>query len=200
VLCRPHYFQGIVEIEELPAEDPSSKLTAQQQLQQQVVRLLLAVALYAADSNTAAAADGHASCQSSSSSSSSASADYLECFCDSIVQAGLKLNTPWAGSSCQQQAQQLLQQVVETVSIPHSSTDSSGSGSGGSKGDAGDHRKQQQQRQRLWCHLLPLLLDELRDDLLAQHRHRKLQDKGDMGEKFKCCYPAALLWGTVGVC
>jgi hypothetical protein len=42
--------------------------------------------------------------------------------------------------------------------------------------------QQQQQQQQLLCHLLPLLLDQLRDTLLAQHKHHKQQDKGDMGE------------------
>jgi hypothetical protein len=44
------------------------------------------------------------------------------------------------------------------------------------------------------CHMLPLLLDQLRDTLLAQHRHRKLQEKAiDMGESPPCaCYSHAV--------
>lgn len=34
----------------------------------------------------------------------------------------------------------------------------------------------------MWCTVLPLLLDKLRDALLAQHRHKKLQDKLEIGE------------------
>jgi len=230
-----------VEIEELPDDDDSSSrsstLTAQQQLQaqlqQQVLQALLVAALYAADSSTtliceaagqpvaasilpaaAGGAPGISQPGSDPLSSSSSSSGGLSSVCDTLVQRGLVLDTPWSGADCQQQGQQLAQHVLDSLKLPGSS-----SNAGSSRGSkhktstaltAADDlqqqlqssftlglaeqqpdsrtdplhqdKQQQQQQQQVSCQLLPLLLDQLRDTLLAQHRHRKLQDKGDMGE------------------
>lgn len=240
---RPRYFEGIVEIVELPPDtddadnntNTSSSRSQQQQqqkqLQQQLVQVLLAAALYAADSSThmlpceqpaASAAAGvpelHGSINTtssttSSSSSNSASVSGLSYVCGSIVRQGLQLNTPWSGSQCQLQAQQLLQHFVSNIRLPANTTSSS-KGARGSQQlllpptqqqpQADAHSEQQQQQLVLVvCHMFPLLLDQLRDTLLAQHRHRKLQDKGaDMGEASvdsRMLVPSCVAdWGDVG--
>jgi hypothetical protein len=176
-----------VEIEELPADSDTATLTAQQQLQQQLqkqaVLLLLVVALYAPDSSSSGkGGDLDASCQ----------LRQLACFSDSIVQQGLQLASPWSGQECQQQALQLLQQLMGSICPPTRSSSSSsinavaspgiGRSPAVGSGHSGDPQQQQQQQQQQMCVLVPLLLDGLRDTLLAQHRHRRLQEKGDMGE------------------
>jgi hypothetical protein len=115
------------------------------------------------------------------------------------VQQGLYFNTPWSGPICQQHAALLLLQLVECVHLPAAAaakgsqhTSSSGPLSSKQQQDDGrtaqpqeQHKQQQQQQQQqeLVCCLLPLVLDNLRDTLLAQHRHRQQQDKGgSMGE------------------
>jgi hypothetical protein len=209
-VCRPRYVVGIVEVVEEEDNGSSSNVqTAQQQaqaqLQQLLLQLLLVCALYAqqdvlnspavdkCSSSSSTSATGVSKHQplgnKNSSSSSSSSGGQLptdvESFCSSIVLQGLELSAPWSSQACQQHCQQILVQLASTaaaatqVEAPEYSRITQQQ-----QGVAGSLPQKQQQQgrwQQLLGLLLPQLLDSLRDTLMAQHRHNRAQDKGELG-------------------
>jgi hypothetical protein len=98
----------------------------------------------------------------------------LNSFCSSIEFQGLTLTNPWSSTACQQRCANILQQLASAAEAAEQSTEL----------QAPALKQQQQQGcwQQLLSLLLPQLLDGLRDTLMAQHRHNRAQDRGELGE------------------
>lgn len=186
--CRPRYVVGIVEITEEDDSSTSPAESAQQQaqarLQAALLQVLLACALYAQQDIKS---DDSKQLQSNTASSSSSSGHLyadLDSFCSSTVLQGLLLSTPWSSKACQQQCHCVLQQLA-------------GAAAAAAHPAAPAAELQQQQQQGCWrqllSRLLPQLLDCLRDTLMAQHRHNRAQDRGELGR-----WPDVLSSASIG--
>jgi hypothetical protein len=117
----------------------------------------------------------------------------FESFCSSIMLQGLALSTPWSSQACQQHCQQILAQLACTVAAAATQMEGGASSKQQQQqqqGVAGSLTQQQQQGcwQQLLGLLLPQLLDSLRDTLLAQHRHSRAHDKGELGGWHPGCF------------
>lgn len=208
---RPCYVVGIVEITE---EDSDSTPTADQQaatqLQQIVLQALLVCALYARQHTVDRKAGLLHSSTGGGNSSSSRDAEprsaALDDFCGSIVHEGLLLSTPWTSSACQEHCDHILHHLASAVVLPDDPANQQRRQHGICSPAATVKQKQQQQEERqekleqhswqqLLSGLLPLLLDRLRDALMAQHRHMKAQDRGELGEPHKCLRHLLSGWG-----
>ncbi|KAF6251398.1 hypothetical protein COO60DRAFT_621989 [Scenedesmus sp. NREL 46B-D3] len=214
---RPRCVVGIVEIAEEEDSSSSDAYTAQQQaqarLQQQILQALLVCALYAQQdtlgcptelcssrASANAAADASATTASDppqqrpnvdtgSSNSSQLPAD-LDLFCSSVVAEGLALFSPWSNRACHLQCHRILQQLASAIAAAQPEV------------QALQQQGQQGCWQQLLSQLLPQLLECLRDTLMAQHRHNRALDNGELGAykgpgTFRRCLAARqLAWMT----
>ncbi|KAF8066261.1 HOL3 [Scenedesmus sp. PABB004] len=167
----PRAVVGIVEIVELDGASaaPTAEERARAAARGAAVDALLAAALHAGRGLDGAAIAAAAAPPPWAGGGGTE----LDAHVADVLRGGLRVASPWSGAAAREQCALLLSRLGDRVALAGGGAPVAAGEQQQPGGTAGSWRA-------LLAPLLPELLDRLRDTLLAQHRHRRAQDAGDM--------------------